>query len=106
MKTNTIDQRIRSKATKELEGILNIALRDFCKAIEILGTTDVVKIDVLDDKNKMVEARAYNMDVLKSIKEAAFKKLSVKYEEKAISDFLNKVDSLSGQVDDLYNQIN
>ena len=104
MTVKTIDERIRSTARAELNRVLDSALRDFCKAIEILGTADEIKVNVLDDKDLPVEARAYNMDILKEIKEEAFKKLSAKYEEMAISEFMGKVDHLSNQINELHNQ--
>ena len=75
----TIDQRIREKARAELKEKLGIASREFKKAIEVLGTTDKIKVKgfYLNDSDKKVdfEIDAYNTDVIGEIVSQAFEKL-------------------------------
>lgn len=107
MDTKTIDERIREKARKELSDKIYNASREFCKVIEIVGTTDVVEIVCFrDEKQRTNEsAFAYNRDLIEGIAKQAIEKLSPKHEESAIRDFLKKVDSLQGQIDEIYHSI-
>ena len=96
----TIDERLRSTARKELTVKINRATNEFCKAIGIDGSTDRVSIPLIEAPDNL----CYNRDVISAIREAAIEKLAPKYEEQAVSAFLKKVDSLSDQVEELYNQ--
>ena len=104
-KVNTIDERIRKGARKKLSQEIHIATNNLMKLIEIQGTTDVVSIVAFSSKDNRdaTVMFAYNRDLIKGIASQAVEKLSVKYEERAVSKFLEKVDSLQNQIDELHN---
>lgn len=107
MNTKTIDERIREKARKELSDKIHRATLKFKKEIEIHGTTDVVQLRCFDgqDCRNPQTAFAYNCELIEQIAKQAIEKLSPKYEEAAIAEFLKKVDSLQEQIDGMYHAI-
>ncbi len=104
MQTGTIDERIRKQAQRSLQKELDEAFGAVTKLLRIQGTTDKIKVKVLSDDKESMEVEAYNRDLLKSIKDAAFTKLAPSREERAVTEFLNKVDNLNEQVQHLYQE--
>ena len=104
-KVNTIDERIRKGARKKLSKEIHAAANNLMKLIEIQGTTDVVSIVAFSSKDNRDAADmfAYNRDLITAIAKQATEKLSDKYEERAVGEFMKKVDNLQSQIDELHN---
>jgi ubiquinone biosynthesis protein UbiJ len=104
-KINTIDERIRKGAREKLSQDIHTAANNLMSLIEIQGTTDVVSVVAFSTKDKRdaTDMFAYNRDLIKAIATQATEKLSVKYEDRAVSAFMKKVDSLQSQIDELHN---
>ena len=104
-KINTIDERIRKGAREKLSQEIHVAANNLMKLIEIQGTTDIVSIVAFSSKDSRDAADmfAYNRDLIKAIAKQATEKLSAKYEERAVGEFMKKVDNLQNQIDELHN---
>ena len=105
IKINTIDERIRKGAREKLSQKIQAAASNLMKLIEIQGTTDIVSIVAFSSKDERDAADmfAYNSDLIRAIAKQATEKLSVKYEERAVGEFMKKVDNLQNQIDELHN---
>jgi soluble cytochrome b562 len=104
-KVNTIDERIRKGARGKLSQEIHAAANNLMKLIEIQGTTDIVSIVAFSSKDNRDAADmfAYNRDLIRAIAKQATEKLSGKYEEIAVGEFMDKVDNLQNQIDELHN---
>ena len=103
-KPTTIDERIRKSAREKLSHEIHLAANNLMKLIEIQGTTDVVSIVAFSSKDSRDAANmfAYNRDLIRAIANQAVEKLATKYEERAITAFMSKVDNLQSQIDELH----
>ena len=92
-KLNTIDERIRKGAREKLSQEIQVAANNLMNVIEIQGTADIVSIRAFGEADSdTTDMFAYNRDLIVAIAKQATDKLSIKYEEIAISKFIAKVD--------------
>tara|TARA_R110002126_G_scaffold104356_3_gene237846 strand:+ start:1585 stop:1902 length:318 start_codon:yes stop_codon:yes gene_type:complete len=101
MKINTIDDRIRKDARDTFRVELDTAKKALYKSLGLLGTMNRVEITSRKDSNDLLTSFAYDKDLIITIFEAAFERQKVGREEKAVSEFMTKVNSLQEQIDDL-----
>ena len=100
MDIQTIDQRIREQARKELRHNLDKAMNSFFMANEMLHCTKV-KVRTTDKE----EVTVNNRTIVESFVDEAFHRISPKVEEKAVAEFLKKVNVLQDQIDELHSSI-
>ena len=98
----TLDGRIRAAARNDVKEDLLKAVSAFKSAMDIRGTMNSVKTPHIGTKT---EVRVYDKDVIEAIYQAAIERLSPKAEDKAVTAFLCKVESLQDQIEDLHNQV-
>lgn len=102
MDIETIDTRIREEARKELKSALDKASIPLLDALHARHSSN--KLIVKDvDKN---EVHIYDRNVINQIIAAAFVRQAPKAEDKAVEEFLKKVEGLQGQIDELYSEVN
>lgn len=103
MDVKTVDQRIRDRARNELDNIISKAARQFLDAIESAGTSNVVAVTLVSSKE---EVKICDTKAINRIAAAAKKRLSPKFEQKAVDEFIRQVDGFQRNLDELYDEIN
>jgi len=100
MTIQTIDQRIREQARKELRHNLDKAMNSFFMANEMLHCTKL-KVRTAHEEEVTINGRT----IVKALVDEAFHRISPKVEEKAVAEFMKKVDFLQDQIDELHSSI-
>lgn len=97
MSTDTLGNKIKAKAVKEFEEELNDAASAFIKLLckHAYGIPEVR----LETPNPIASRSSTHL--MKEIVAAAVKKSKDKISERAIKDFMNQVESLQEQLDEL-----
>lgn len=97
MTTETLESRIREKARKELESEISNA---FHKVEKLANFTHVIETDLVN--SNLTAGTPYMVhELVDAIKRALLKRRSPSREEAAVSDFLAKVESLQGEIEQL-----
>ena len=101
MDIKSIEQRIREQARKDLKKKLDDAKAGFLASIEGCwgGNKAIIKL------SKDGEVTVNDLDVINKITGCAFERMSPAVEEKAVAEFMNKVDGLQDQIDELHSPI-
>ena len=102
MDTKTIDQRIRAKARKELTKEINLRFREFGNSFAVSTYSTEVQIppDKIDDAGGVRFS-----DLLYLAEKAALAADIPIYQERAVAAFLEDVERLKTDVDELFDGV-
>lgn len=100
-KAKTIDEKIRERALEDLKAEAEQASRAFLKQLSS-GTYTIPKLDLLDAHGKQVSVR----EAIDAIERAIVEAKATTIQDKAVADFIKKVDSFQDQLDELQHSIN
>jgi hypothetical protein len=105
MKINTIDDRIRKEARDTLKVELYNAKQTLYKSLQLMGCSNIIRIKSSNTRTQcgaeLLETYAYDKLLIDTIFDDAFERQVLDREEKAVSEFMTKVNSLQEQIDDL-----
>lgn len=98
--TKTIDERIREKARKELLQNIDAAFLPATRMIGSCGQSTMVAGYAREEGRP-----AYASDNMAAIKKAVFSALVDSAEERAVAEFIQQVDTLQDQLNDIRHDI-
>lgn len=98
--TKTLDQKIRTRALETLKSEANQATRQFLRYLND-GLVSTPKVKLFDAEGKQVSLR----DAVELIETAVVEAKAKPVQDRAVADFISKVDSFQGQLDELHQSI-
>ena len=99
---NTLDQKIRSRAKSELQVALSNAMHAVMSLAQGQCGMIHVKVRNIDNTDG---CEVYAGSALRSIQEAIVEYLEKPIGDKAVADFIQKVDNLADEVDSLREEV-